>query len=100
MDSTNPNSQPSNFVDLLNSQQDSPFPYASYSLGGAHGSSELPVFNTQATATSSFCEDSPTQRKGRKKWTPSDDRVLISAWLNTSKDPVISNDDVRSFQGS
>ncbi|XP_048623044.1 glutathione S-transferase T3-like [Brassica napus] len=92
MDSTNPHTQPSNFVDLLNRQQDTPFPYASFPLDGDIGSSQLPLFSTQATATSSFYEDSPTQRKGRKKWSPSDDLVLISAWLNTSKDPVVGNE--------
>ncbi|XP_048623729.1 glutathione S-transferase T3-like [Brassica napus] len=89
MDSTDPNTQPSNFVDLLNSQQDTPFPYASFSLDGDIGSSQLPLFSTQATATSSFCEVSPTQRKERKKWSLSDDLVFISTWLNTSKDPVV-----------
>ncbi|WZZ21515.1 hypothetical protein YC2023_122902 [Brassica napus] len=64
-----------NFVDLLTSQQDSVIPQS-----------------TQCTETSSFCEESSTQRKERKKWTPSDDLVLISAWLNTSKDPVVSNE--------
>ncbi|XP_048622963.1 glutathione S-transferase T3-like [Brassica napus] len=70
------------------SQQDSvipqSFPWES--------SSQVPVFSTQCTETSSFCEESSTQRKERKKWTPSDDLVLISAWLNTSKDPVVSNE--------
>ena len=28
----------------------------------------------------------------RKKWTPADDEVLIGAWLNTSKDAVIGNE--------
>uniref|UniRef100_A0A0D2ZTJ9 Myb-like domain-containing protein n=1 Tax=Brassica oleracea var. oleracea TaxID=109376 RepID=A0A0D2ZTJ9_BRAOL len=77
-------SQSPNFVDLLNSQQENPLPEL--------GSSQLPLFSTQNTKTSSFCEDSPTQRKERKKWEPSDDLVLISAWLNTSKDAIISNE--------
>uniref|UniRef100_A0A0D3DPT6 Myb-like domain-containing protein n=2 Tax=Brassica TaxID=3705 RepID=A0A0D3DPT6_BRAOL len=84
MDSYNPYSQGPNFVDLLNSQQD--FPPDEF------GSSQRPVFTSQGTETSSFCEDSHTQRKERKKWTPADDLVLISAWLNTSKDPVVSNE--------
>ena len=84
MDSYNPYSQSPNFVDLLNSQQENPLPEL--------GSSQLPLFSTQNTKTSSFCEDSPTQRKERKKWEPSDDLVLISAWLNTSKDAIISNE--------
>ncbi|KAL0673741.1 hypothetical protein Bca4012_001722 [Brassica carinata] len=88
MDSTNPYSHTSNFVDLLNCQQDcnlpEPFPY--------EYDSQIPVFSTQATETSSFCEESRSERKERRKWTPSDDLVLISAWLNTSKDSVISNE--------
>ncbi|XP_033132935.1 glutathione S-transferase T3-like [Brassica rapa] len=88
MDSTNPYSHTSNFVDLLNCQQDcnlpEPFPYEC--------GSQIPVFSTQATETSSFCEESRSERKERKKWPPSDDLVLISAWLNTSKDAVISNE--------
>ncbi|RID50496.1 hypothetical protein BRARA_H01222 [Brassica rapa] len=84
MDSYNPYSQGPNFVDLLNSQQDYP--------PDEFGSSQRPVFTSQGAETSSFCEDSHTQRKERKKWTPADDLVLISAWLNTSKDPVVSNE--------
>ncbi|XP_013633302.1 PREDICTED: glutathione S-transferase T2-like [Brassica oleracea var. oleracea] len=95
MDSPNPYTQASNFRDLLNSQQDTvhePFPYERFSHGGDVGSSERPFFSTQATETSSFCEDSPTDRRERKKWSVSDDVVLISAWLNTSKDPVVGNE--------
>ena len=88
MDSTNPYSRTSNFVNLLNSQQDCHFPELfPYDCG-----SQVHVFSTQGTETSSFCEDSPTQRKERKKWSPSDDVVLISAWLKTSKDPVVGNE--------
>ncbi|XP_056854011.1 glutathione S-transferase T2-like [Raphanus sativus] len=28
----------------------------------------------------------------RRKWSPKEDIVLISAWLNTSKDPIVSTD--------
>ncbi|XP_013594412.1 PREDICTED: glutathione S-transferase T3-like [Brassica oleracea var. oleracea] len=95
MDSTNPYSRTSNFVDLLNIQQDSlfpePLPYHFFPHGGDLGSSQRPVF-TQSTETSSFCEDSPSSFRGRKKWSPTDDVVLISAWLNTSKDPVVGNE--------
>ncbi|XP_024011250.1 glutathione S-transferase T3-like [Eutrema salsugineum] len=28
----------------------------------------------------------------RRQWTPTEDLVLISAWLNTSKDPIVGND--------
>nr|VDD54561.1 unnamed protein product [Brassica oleracea] len=54
--------------------------------------SQLPVFSTQPTETASFCGDSRSVRKERRKWPPSDDLVLISAWLNTSKDAVVSNE--------
>ncbi|XP_048613543.1 glutathione S-transferase T3-like [Brassica napus] len=59
-----------------------PCPYASFQHVG---SSHLPE-------TASFCEDSTTERRERKKWTVIDDLVLISAWLNTSKDPVVGNE--------
>ena len=88
MDSSNPYSHTSKFVDLLNCQQDcnlpKPFPYES--------GSQLPVFSTQPTETASFCGDSRSVRKERRKWPPSDDLVLISAWLNTSKDAIVSNE--------
>ncbi|XP_048611933.1 glutathione S-transferase T3-like [Brassica napus] len=32
------------------------------------------------------------RRRERRTWTPRDDIVLISAWLNTSKDPVVGNE--------
>jgi len=57
----------SNFVDLLQSQQN------------VFGSSNLGV-------------ESPVERRERRKWTPSDDILLISSWLNTSKDPVVGNE--------
>uniref|UniRef100_A0A0D3EBJ9 Uncharacterized protein n=1 Tax=Brassica oleracea var. oleracea TaxID=109376 RepID=A0A0D3EBJ9_BRAOL len=34
----------------------------------------------------------PVERKERRTWTPIDDQVLISSWLNTSKDPVVGNE--------
>ncbi|XP_013751178.2 glutathione S-transferase T3-like [Brassica napus] len=61
-------------------------------------------YNSQHTVSFSNYEDSPgteasnfdgatTARKSvRRKWTPNDDIVLISSWLNTSKDPVVGNE--------
>ena len=86
MDSSNPFSQTSNFVDLLNSQQDTDFPETYQYASISHGSSQLP------RQTSSFCEVSTIERRERKKWTVTDDLVLISAWLNTSKDHVVGNE--------
>uniref|UniRef100_A0A0D3DQN6 Myb-like domain-containing protein n=1 Tax=Brassica oleracea var. oleracea TaxID=109376 RepID=A0A0D3DQN6_BRAOL len=39
-----------------------------------------------------FAEDNGGSRKERRTWTPTDDVVLISSWLNTSKDAVIGNE--------
>lgn len=33
-----------------------------------------------------------SDRKERHKWSPTEDGVLISAWLNTSKDAVVENE--------
>ncbi|XP_022556449.1 glutathione S-transferase T3-like [Brassica napus] len=71
-----------NFVDLLQSQQDS----------SGFESSAPPVFGTQATEGCNFEESSPAQPKERRSWSPTEDVVLISSWLNTSKDPVVGNE--------
>ena len=82
MDSTN-------FVYFLNSQQDNFHPE---SFLHESVSSQLPVFSTQCTETSSFGEKTPTECKERRKWSPTDDVVLISSWLNTSKDLFVGNE--------
>uniref|UniRef100_A0A0D2ZWS3 No apical meristem-associated C-terminal domain-containing protein n=1 Tax=Brassica oleracea var. oleracea TaxID=109376 RepID=A0A0D2ZWS3_BRAOL len=68
MDS-NPYRQSTNFVDLLTSQQS--------------------VFSLVEDIVP---EDTPAERKERRMWTPVEDMVLISSWLNTSKDPVVGNE--------
>ena len=88
MDSTNPYSQNANFVDLLNSQQDG-FPPQTFSRESC---SQLPIFSTQCTEPSSLGEDTPSERKEINKWSLTEDVVLISAWLNTSNDPVVGNE--------
>lgn len=55
------------------------------------------MLSTQCTETSRFGEDTPTEREERKKWTPTDDVVFISSWLNTSKDPVVGNEKKNRF---
>ena len=67
----NPFSDSPNFVDLLNSQQ-----------SVSPSSSQVPL----------FAEDTGGSGKVRRTWTPTDDVVLISSWLNTSKDAVIGNE--------
>ncbi|XP_048605661.1 uncharacterized protein LOC106404256 [Brassica napus] len=64
----------SNFVDLLNSQQDTVFGFVQDSVKVS--SSQFPVFSSQATE-----EETPAERKERRTWTPIDDVALISAWI-------------------
>ncbi|XP_013616810.1 PREDICTED: glutathione S-transferase T3-like [Brassica oleracea var. oleracea] len=80
----------SNFVDLLQSQQHTVFGY--YQDSALDSSSQVPLFFTQPTEASIPSQDTPVERIQRRKWTPIDDVVLISAWLNTSKDPVVGNE--------
>ncbi|XP_048620030.1 glutathione S-transferase T3-like [Brassica napus] len=81
----------SNFVDLLQSQQKhTVFGYVQDSVEPC--SSQVPLFFTQPTKVSIPSQDTPAERIQRRKWTPIDDVVLISAWLNTSKDPVVGNE--------
>ncbi|XP_048599923.1 glutathione S-transferase T3-like [Brassica napus] len=68
MDS-NPYWHGSNFVDLLTSQQG--------------------VFSL---VEETVPEDTPAERKERRMWTLVEDMVLLSSWLNTSKDPVVGNE--------
>ena len=86
----NPFYQSSGFMDLLQSQQEDMSQFAS-------GSTEVPAFSSQLSEEGSDLEGSedevkPKQSISRKKWTAKEDIVLVSAWLNTSKDPVIGND--------
>ncbi|KAL1191057.1 Glutathione S-transferase T3 [Cardamine amara subsp. amara] len=90
MDSPNPFDDSIGYVNLLNSQQDYLFPPSV-----AVGSSAVPLFS------SSFSND-PTQPeattleaatvRGRRNWSPTEDVVLISGWLNTSKEALIGNE--------
>uniref|UniRef100_A0A1J3I2Z2 Glutathione S-transferase T2 n=1 Tax=Noccaea caerulescens TaxID=107243 RepID=A0A1J3I2Z2_NOCCA len=88
-----PYSQTSSYVDLLNSQ---PCPqqtsYEPLSQSVQLGSSHLPIFGTQQAEGSSLGGDTPPEPRERKEWSPPDDQLLISAWLNTSKDPIVCNE--------
>ena len=74
-----PFTSPCSFQNLLNSQQ----PYPSVSDASAYGTGWPEEENEEA--------DIVSDRKERRKWSPTEDKVLISAWLNTSKDPIVSN---------
>ena len=91
MDSRNPYSQRSSYVGLLNSQQEN-FPYGSFPSTVNFGASEIPPFSSQQSEAPAQPEATLVERRERRKWTPADDEVLISAWLNTSKDVVVGND--------
>ena len=70
----NPFQDNSKFVDLLCSQQNVVF-------GNVPDCVEIPS-----------SQDTPAKGKERRAWTPTDDLVLISSWLNTSKDPLVGNE--------
>ncbi|XP_022553265.2 glutathione S-transferase T3-like [Brassica napus] len=81
----NPFQDSAKFVELLNSQQKVVFG----SQGSASRSSSQVPFFSQGTEEG---RDLPAERKERRAWTPTDDIVLISSWLNTSKDLVVGNE--------
>ncbi|CAG7885317.1 unnamed protein product [Brassica rapa] len=54
--------------------------------------SRNPYSHSQHSEAPATPEDTPAERRERKKWTPADDEVLISALLNTSKDALVGID--------
>ncbi|XP_010424286.1 PREDICTED: glutathione S-transferase T3-like [Camelina sativa] len=68
--------------------------------------SQLDNQNLEYTPFDSPCSKTPSEppseppspqvnRKSRHAWLPTDDIMLVSAWLNTSKDPITSNEQRR-----
>ncbi|XP_010436850.1 PREDICTED: glutathione S-transferase T3-like [Camelina sativa] len=94
MSSYNPFSQSSSYLELLNSQGESlnqeNSPYESFPPPGDNGAYEIPPWSSQQSQDVPLSQETPV-RKDRKKWNPADDEILISVWLNTSKDPIIAN---------
>ncbi|XP_022560129.1 glutathione S-transferase T3-like [Brassica napus] len=82
-----PSSQTSKFVELLNSQQSISF--GNYEDNVSLSSSQAPYLRNLGTEDGG---ETGTERRERRKWAPVDDILLISSWLNTSKDPVVSNE--------
>ena len=76
----NPFQDSSNFVELLNSQQNVVFGNVADTV--SLSSSEVPKNVGKP----------PAERKEQRIWTPTDDIVLISLWLNTSKYSVVGNE--------
>ena len=85
-----PSSETSKFVDLLNSQQTVSF--GNFEESVELSSSQVPFLGSIGTQDSNFDGVTGAERRERRKWTPTDDIVLISSWLNTSKDPVVGNE--------
>ncbi|XP_010451447.1 PREDICTED: glutathione S-transferase T3-like [Camelina sativa] len=107
MDSTNPFFQSSSYLNLLNSQEEGGlnenFRWESYPPSGQssqpsphssqhspHSSQPFP-HSSQPSEAPTLSQETPLERKEIKTWTPADDEVLISAWLNTSKDAIVAN---------
>ncbi|XP_010507465.1 PREDICTED: glutathione S-transferase T3-like [Camelina sativa] len=69
--------------------------------------SQQETHNLEYTPYESPCSDAPSEaaspqqnRRSRHTWLPTDDVMLVSAWLNTSKDPITSNQQrQRAFWG-
>ncbi|XP_018435641.2 glutathione S-transferase T3-like [Raphanus sativus] len=75
-----PGSGTGSLVDLLSSQTQT----VSFS--------NFPSVASLGTEASNLHGVTSAAPKERRKWTQEDDIVLISAWLNTSKDPVVANE--------
>ncbi|XP_010507182.1 PREDICTED: glutathione S-transferase T3-like [Camelina sativa] len=97
--SMNPYTNSPGFMDLLHSQGETHSldsnPYDNVSPSIEVGASQVPIVSSQYAGASSQGEMTQPERRSRITWTPADDVLLISAWLNTSKDPVISNQQKR-----
>ncbi|XP_033143216.1 glutathione S-transferase T3-like [Brassica rapa] len=91
MDPRNPYSQSAGYTGLLYSQHESVndgnSPYESF----PSGSSQFPQFSSQQGEAPTPPAQPPVERGRRHKWTPAEDEMLISAWLNTSKDAIVGN---------
>ncbi|KAF2605581.1 hypothetical protein F2Q70_00027825 [Brassica cretica] len=91
MDPRIPYSQSAGYIGLLHSQHEivhhENSPYESFHSG----SSQIPQFSSQQCEAPTPPTDTPVERGRRHKWTPAEDEMLISAWLNTSKDAIVGN---------
>ena len=89
----NPLTEPCRFQNLLNIQQpNTSFSFLTREPSIKLSSSDASVFGTQWAEDATEEEHVMSDRKERRNWSPTEDIVLISAWLNTSKDPVVGND--------
>ncbi|XP_048623553.1 uncharacterized protein LOC125592437 [Brassica napus] len=95
MDPSNVPSKSASYVGLLHSQQGSVY-HENFPYGSFHSSVNFAESDTFPAFSSQQSEDAPVDaqaaRPVRRKWTPTDDEVLISGWLNTSKDSIVANE--------
>lgn len=84
-----PFSDHSNFVELLSQQI---FSFGNNEDSVELSSSQVPFLGSPGTEASNYDGDTAVERRERRKWTPTDDVVLVSSWLNMSKDPVVGNE--------
>ncbi|XP_048603692.1 glutathione S-transferase T3-like [Brassica napus] len=95
MDPSNVPSKSASYVGLLHSQQGSVY-HENFPYGSFHSSVNFAESDTFPAFSSQQSEDAPVDtqaaRPVRRKWTPADDEVLISGWLNTSKDSIVANE--------
>ncbi|XP_013601499.1 PREDICTED: glutathione S-transferase T3-like [Brassica oleracea var. oleracea] len=83
------------FQNLLNSQQpitQNPYQPVPREPTVEVSASDASMFGSQRTEDGNEDAEILSDRKERRKWSPTEDGVLISAWLNTSKDPVVGNE--------
>ncbi|KAL0742470.1 hypothetical protein Bca4012_083983 [Brassica carinata] len=81
------------FQNLLFSQQpNQSFSFVSSEPSVEISSSDASVFGTPWSEEENDVEHTVSDRTARRKWSPTEDLVLISAWLNISKDPVVGNE--------
>ncbi|RID45011.1 hypothetical protein BRARA_I01769 [Brassica rapa] len=78
----NPFEDSVNFVELLNSQQNV--------FLGSQG--RVSLSSSQQSSLGSQAVELRAERKEKKSWTVTEDILLISALLNTSKDPVVGHE--------
>jgi len=77
------------FVNLMYSQSSVDLESPEPAWFGSQGSDE---YGFQPGVESCVQPGVESAMKERRKWSPNEDKILIGAWLNTSKDPVVMND--------
>ncbi|KAL0700815.1 hypothetical protein Bca4012_056937 [Brassica carinata] len=91
MDPRIPYSQSAGYMGLLHSQHGSVRPENSPYESFHFGSQQFPQFSSQKSEAPTPPTETSVERGRRHKWTPAEDEMLISAWLNTSNEAIVGN---------